>query len=214
MPASVVILVSAIVVVGIAAAERVSPALWLATPMVAAVILRAARRENSLVPADGVDTADLPAVLRHRIDSVLFQLGEGDARQLLVPVIAQGRLLLARHESRFDSSEEQRVREHVTALIDACCTTASDLARVEQFADAAGSASAAPNPGLIEKASKIRELFRARLTSAAEALATLYASGLEQGTPSTDRIAELTSQITTDASARSAATTELRDLLS
>jgi hypothetical protein len=210
----VVILVAAVVITGVAAAQRVAPVLWLVTPVVAAVILRAAARDGAALQASGVVAPELPASLRDRLDSVLAQLGDGDARRLLLGVVAQGRLLLARHESRFDSREEQRVRDDVSALIEACCATAGDLGRVEQFTSATGSAPATANAALMEKAEKARELFRGRLTSAAEALATLYASGLEQGTPSTDRIAELTSQITTDATARAAATTELRDLLS
>ena len=52
-----------------------------------------------------------------------------------------------------------------------------------------------------------------RLTNAASALAELYTANVERGTPSTDRVAELTAEISADASARAAATTEMAKLL-
>ena len=209
---SVSVLLAAIVVAGITAAYRVSPAMWIVTPVVAWVILRAAARDGQLPGAPDVDVRELPAPLRERVRAVFAELPAGDARRLLLGVVNQSRLVFSRDESRFDASEERQLREHVTGLVDACCTTALDLSRLDQFTAATGDG-AASRGDLVARATKARELFRDRLTNAAAALAELYTSNVERGTPSTDRVAELTAEISSDASARTAATAEMAKLL-
>lgn len=198
-PAAIV-LVYAICIAGGAAAYRVSSALWFVTPVVAWIILRAATREAMQLEASGVDIRELPSALRDRVRSAFAQLPEGDARRLLLGVVNQTRLVFGRGESRFDAAEERQLAEHVSGLVDACCATAADLARLDQFAVSA-------------TAAKARELFRERLTNAASALAELYTANVERGTPSTDRVAELTAEISADASARSEAAAEMKTLL-
>ena len=208
---SVTILLLAIGVVGGVAAYQTAPVLWLLTPAVALIVLRAALREEQLSAA-GVDIRGFPPVLRERVRSAFAQLAPGAARTLLLGVVNQARLVYARQDSRFDAAEESRLREHVSGLVDACCTTAADLGRLDQFASAAGEGGMA-RADLMARAGKARELFRDRLTNAAAALAELYTSNVERGTPSTDRVAELTAEIASDAAARSAATQEMSRLL-
>ena len=208
---SVTILLLAIGVVGGVAAYQTAPVLWLLTPAIALLVLRAALREERLSAA-GVDIRGFPPVLRERVRSAFAQLPPGAARSLLLDVVNQARLVYARGDSRFDVAEENQLREHVTGLVDACCTTAGDLARLDQFASTAAEGAAA-RADLVGRAGKASELFRARLTNAAVALAELYTSNVERGTPSTDRVAELTAEIGSDASARSAATQEMDRLL-
>jgi hypothetical protein len=206
---SAIMLVYAIGITGSVAAYRVSSALWFVTPVVAWLVLRAAVRDAKQLDAPGVDIRELPDALRDRVRSAFAQLPDGDARRLLLAVINQARLVFGRGESRFDAAEERQLAEHVTGLVDACCATAADLARLDQFA-------ASPADGraeIIARAAKARELFRDRLTNAASALAELYTSNIERGTPSTDRVAELTAEISADASARSEAATEMKTLL-
>jgi hypothetical protein len=195
-----IMLVYAIAIAGSAAAYRVSPSLWFVTPVVAWIVLRAAAREAMQLEASGVDVRELPSALRDRVRSAFAQLPEGDARRLLLGVVNQARLVFGRGESRFDAAEERQLAEHVSGLVDACCATAADLARLDQIAVSASAA-------------KARELFRERLTNAASALAELYTANVERGTPSTDRVAELTAEISADASARSEAAAELKTLL-
>ena len=195
-----IMLVYAIGIAGSAAAYRVSSSLWLVTPVVAYIVLRAAAREAMQLEAGGVDIRELPSALRDRVRSAFAQLPEGDARRLLLGVVNQARLVFGRGESRFDAAEERQLTEHVSGLVDACCATATDLARLDQFAISASAA-------------KARELFRDRLTNAASALAELYTANVERGTPSTDRVAELTAEISADASARSEAAAEMKTLL-
>jgi hypothetical protein len=209
---SVSVLLSAILLAGISAAYRVSPAMWIVTPVVAWVVLRAAVRDGQLPGAPHVDVRELPGSLRERVRAAFAELPAGDARRLLLGVVNQARLVFSRDESRFDASEEGQLREHVTGLVEACCTTAIDLSRLDQFTTATGDG-AATRGDLVARASKARELFRDRLTNAAAALAELYTSNVERGTPSTDRVAELTAEISSDASARTAATAEMAKLL-
>ena len=202
-----IMLVYAIGIAGSAAAYRVSSSLWLVTPVVAWIVLRAAAREALQLDAPGVDIRELPTALRERVRSAFAQLPEGDARRLLLAVVNQARLVFGRGESRFDAAEERLLAEHVTGLVDACCAAAADLARLDQFATMPTEAE------LMSRASKARELFRDRLTNAASALAELYTAHVERGTPSTDRVAELTGEISADASARAEAAAEMKDLL-
>jgi hypothetical protein len=126
-------------------------------------------------------------------------------------VVIQARLVFGRGDSRFDAAEDRQLAEHVTGLVDACCGTAADLARLDQFTSASTATPARAD--LATRAGNARNLFRDRLTNAASALAELYTSNVERGTPSTDRVAELTAEISADASARSAAVSEMRTLL-
>jgi hypothetical protein len=204
------ILLFAIAVTGVAAAYQVSPLLWLVTPMVAWVVLRAALRDGQIPGTSGVDIRALPVILRERVRSAFAQLPPGDARRLLLGVVNQARLIFARNESRFDAAEESQLREHVSGLVEACCTTAAGLSRLDQFTA----------PGVVDgrgdivaRAMKARDLFRERLMNAAATLAELYTSNVERGTPSTDRVAELTAEISADAAARSAAEREMEQLL-
>jgi len=206
---SAAILLGAVLLAGTAAAVQVSPLLWVITPCVAWIVLRGAAREAALPSAAELDIRELPSALRERVRSTSAQLPAGDARRLLLGVVNQARLVYGRDESRFDATEESRLREYVGNLVDACCATAADLARLDQFAETAGTARA----DLAARALKARELFRDRLTNAAAAIAELYTSNVERGTPSTDRVAELTAEISADASARSAASREITELL-
>lgn len=208
---SATLLLYAIIVTGAMAAYLVSPALWLVTPTVAWIVFRGAQRDILIPETPGLDIRDLPLALRGRVHSVFAQLPAGDARRLLLGVVNQARLLFARVESRFDTGEETRLRDHVAGLVDACCTTAADLSRLDQFTATASANSVKGD--LVARAGKARDLFRERLVNAATALGELYASNVEHGTPSTDRVAELTAEISTDAAARSAATAEMSKLL-
>jgi len=209
---SAVMLLYAIGLTGVAAAHQVSPILWIITPMVAWMILRAALRDGSISDAAGVDIHELPSALRERVRSAFAQLPAGAARSLLLGVVNQARLVFGRGESNFDAIEEAQLREHVSGLVDACCTTAADLDRLDRFTAPSDDGSAT-RADLVARATKARELFRDRLTNAASALAELYTSNVERGTPSTDRVAELTAEISADASARTAATEEMSKLL-
>ena len=211
-----ILLVYAMLATGIVAAYRVAPILWLLTPVASWIVLRAAvldaRRRVTAAPA--VDIPELPPLLRDRVSITFTQLPDGDARRLLLSVVNQARLLFGRGESRFDETAEGELRDHVASLVEACCTTATDLARLDQFIGGGATSTSPTAPGdLPTRALKARDLYRDRLTSAASALAEMYTANIEKGTPSTDRVAELTAEIREDAAARSAAVGEMKQLL-
>ena len=206
---SAIMLVYAIGISGSFAAYRVSSSLWLVTPVVAWLVLRAAARDANRLDGPEVDIRELPAELRERVRSAFAQLPEGDARRLLLAVVNQARLVFGRGESRFDAAEERQLAEHVSGLVDACCSAAGDLARLDSFA----ATQTVGRAELTSRAARARELFRDRLTNATAALAELYTANVERGTPSTDRVAELTAEISADASARSEAAAEMKTLL-
>jgi hypothetical protein len=205
------LLLCAILVAGIAAGIRVSHTIWTFTAIVGAIVFSAAAQTSDLPGLAAVDVRELPQALRDRVRSAFAHLPEGEARRLLLGVVIQARLIFGRSDSRFDAAEEAQLAEHVTGLVDACCATAADLAQLAQFAT--GAPTAAGSADLIARVGKAGDLFRERLTNATGALAELYTSNVESGTPSTDRVAELTAAISADASARAAAVSEMRTLL-
>jgi hypothetical protein len=140
----------------------------------------------------------------------MLVLPESDARRLLSNALAQARPLLAPHEGALDDRQENATRDNVLSLIDACCHTALELARLDAASGArdASAASDAKN-----QTAAARELLAGRLSSAATALASLYAAGVMHGSPASDRVAQLAEEINADASARRAAAAEISDLL-
>src|SRR5437773_8155016 len=141
---SATILLFAIGVTGAAAAYQVSPVLWLLTAVVGLIVFRAALRDGQLPGDHEVDIRELPSALRERVRSAFAQLPAGAARNLLLGVVNQARLVFARGDSRFDAAEESQLREHVAGHLDACCATAAALGRPDQFAYATAYAGAAP----------------------------------------------------------------------
>ena len=208
---SAILLFYAILISGFVAAYQVAPVLWFMTPVAAWIVLRAAVRDARQPAVAGLEIRELPDALRMHVRSTFAQLPEGDARRLLLAVVNQARLLFGRAESRFDAIEEKRLREHITGLVEACCATAADLARIDQLPGDGKDVSSSAD--LTTRVASARSLFRDRLTSAAAALGELYTSNVAQGTPSTDRVAELTAKIGEDAAARTAAAAEMKDLL-
>jgi hypothetical protein len=211
---SAIILVYAILGAGLAAAYQVAPVLWLVTPVVAWIVLRAAVKDARRSVTGGIDIREFPGLLRETVRSTFAQLpeGQGDARRLLLSVINQARLLFGRGDSRFDANADRQLREHVAGLVEACCSTALDLARLDGFISGNAASDASRTSPLASRAATARDLFRERLTAAGTALATLYTANVEQGTPSTDRVAELTAEIQQDAAARAAAIDEMKGL--
>jgi hypothetical protein len=129
IPASVALTMAAVMIVGTFAAVTVSPLLFLSTIIVALMISRAARvapRSN----AASLEFSELPSSLRATIDQTIEQLPDGDARRLLFNALVRARPLLAPHAAALDEKQESATRENVRSPVEACCSTALDLARV------------------------------------------------------------------------------------
>ena len=215
------ILLMAILVAGGAAAFVAGPLVWIATPLCAITVFIANRRSMlSQIPRDEVAPI-FPPRLQDAISSAMMELPYGDAQRLLSDVVRQARPLFAARESAFDEAHENETREHVTELVEGACEIALEFGQLE-IASAGGVAqrsvagSAAPCGSADELARRYgaaRQALMDRLTDAASALGALYASGIEQGTPASDRVAELASEIRSDAAARTHAKTEMDGLL-
>jgi hypothetical protein len=204
---SAAVTVTAVVVAGFTAAISGAVLAWFLTPLIAWLILRAAVGSAEPAAAPDVDVRELPLPLRHRVSATFDHLPTGTARDLLMEVLIQARPLFAARASGFDARYDASSRENAGALLGACCDTALELARLD--------ASFATRPlELVEPRYKpARELFIKRLTEAASVLGALYASGVQYGTPASDRVAELVDEIRAEATARSAAGDEMKRVI-
>ena len=207
--AHAVLVIAAVVVAGMVAAVQVSPLLALPTLLVAWLLGREARRVE-MPPSPSQEYSEFPPALRATVDRTMAQLTEGDARRLLFSALAQARPLLAPHEGALDDRQEQATRDNVLSLVDACCHTALELARLD-------AASGARDPAVTSEPANptaaARDLLAGRLSSAATALSSLYMAGVMHGSQASDRVAQLAEEINADASARRTAATEISALL-
>lgn len=221
IPPADVMLLMAVLLFGGAAAFAASPLLWPVTPAIAVVIFFASRQTSRAEVAMTADAPVFPLALQHAITEAMVQLPYSDAQRLLSDVVRQARPLFAARESSFDDAREKETHENVVELVSAACEIALELSRLDQAAPQAG----APNPSLASdgtapagedlgaRYAKARELLVKRLDDARVALRELYASGVEHGTPASDRVAGLATELRADAGARNAAMNEMNGLL-
>src|SRR5690349_6049696 len=139
-PGSVVITLAAVAFVGTYAGFTVSPLLIATTFIVVFLIARAARG-TTIRSAGSPQFSELPASLRSTVERTIEQLPEGEARRLLFNAIVQARPLLVPHAAALDEQQERATRDNVCSLVDACCTTALELARLDLASPAPDQAS-------------------------------------------------------------------------
>jgi hypothetical protein len=209
--AQVTITILAPLVAGVCAGIVVSPIFFPVTILVVAILTRGAQTAIAGQSQTKSDFLDLPDGLRRVVDDTFAALAEGDARRQLLGVVVQARPILAARSTTFDAATESTSRTNVESLVSACCGTALDLSRLD--AVSASKTGASRDPALDARLASARDMLAKRMTDATSALAALYASGLEHGTPASNRVAELATEITDDAKARGAAATELDQLL-
>lgn len=214
------VMIYAVFAAGIAAALRVAPMFWLTTPAMALVLMRAHRRAfpEPVTVAIGPSDAPLgqfPPRVEAAVQAAVAQLPPGEARKLLGGVIRQARPLFGATSSAFDAARDDESRGHAADLVIASCDTALELGRLDALIESAPRATGKPTPAndLDERYAVARTQFAKRLTDAAAALGELYASGIEHGTPASDRVAELAAELTSDAASRAAAKVEVDELL-
>jgi hypothetical protein len=207
--APVMLVMVAVIVTGMLAAIEVSPLLAVSTLMVTWLLGREARR-TAISQSPAVAFPEFPASLRATIDRTMAELPKGDARRLLLNALGQARPLLAPHDGALDDRQENATRENVLSLADACCYTALELARLDAATEARDPAAGAE---ATSQSAAARELLVKRLSSAANALASLYVAGVMHGSPASELVAQLADEINADASARRAAANEISSLL-
>lgn len=209
----------AVFAAGMAAGMRYSQLFWLITPAVALWLWNARRREFPEAVTDAADSSDPPlGQFPPRVDlavqNAIAQLPAGDGRKLLGGVIRQARPLFGMTSSNFDPSKDDESRSHASDLVIASCDTALELARLDALIASGARAPGASAPSDLDgRYAAARAEFAKRLTDAAAALGELYASGIEHGTPASDRVAELAAELNADAASRAAAKVEIDALL-
>jgi hypothetical protein len=204
-----VVVTGAVMIAGMLAAMEVSPLLAFPTLLVTWLLGREALRSAIAQPST-VAFPEFPASLRETVDHSMAALPDGEALRLLSKSLAQARSLLAPHEGALDDRQETATRENILSLINACCYTALELARLDA---ASGARNPSPDPDATNQTAAARELLVGRLSSAAAALTSLYVAGVMHGSPASDAVAQLAEEINADARARTAAATEISALL-
>jgi hypothetical protein len=207
--AHAVVVILAVMIAGMLAAVEVSPLLAVPTLIVTWLLGREARRPE-IPHSQTSQFPEFPAALLATVEHTIAQLADGDTRRLLSNALAQARPLLAPHEGALDDRQENVTRDNVLSLVDACCHTALELARLDA---ASGARDPSAGTGATNQTAAARELLVGRLSSAATALASLYVAGVMHGSPASDRVAQLAEEINADASARRAAANEISALL-
>jgi hypothetical protein len=207
--AHAVMVMAAVMIAGMLAAVEVSPVLAVPTLIVTWLLGREARRPE--IPHSQMsEIPEFPTSLLATVEQTMAQLPDGDGRRLLSNALVQARPLLAPHEGALDDRQESATRDNVLSLVDACCHTALELARLDA---ASGARDPSAGSGATNQTAAARELLVGRLSSAATALASLYVAGVMHGSPASDRVAQLAEEINADASARRAAANEISALL-
>jgi hypothetical protein len=191
--------------------------LLLITPIITGLIFIAARQANRQLDGfDASQTIEFPPHVAEAIERATSRLPAGDARRLLGDVVREARPLFSMKSSAFDASKDNEARMHAGELIVASCDTALKIAQLDDMLEvhtSPDSDATTVDMSLLNRLSSARDLSALRLRDAAMALRALYASGVENGTPASDRVAELVADLRTDVGARTAAKRELDDLL-
>jgi hypothetical protein len=198
-------LIVAVAMAGSIAAVMANPVFWLSTAALV-LLLAAAQRKGDRDVRDDKRLQSLPLPLQRALRATLAGLPPGDAKRLLNGVGRQAAILFAARRSALDTNAQQNVSD----LIEASCEVAVELSRLERAI--ATNASPASDATLRIKLDASRSLFAGRLEDAASALASMYASGVQHGTPASDRVAELVQEIRADAAASSYAWSEVQKL--
>jgi hypothetical protein len=209
------LLLVAVILTGCSAALVEMPALWIVTPMVALTILAGARAQG-VAPASAIIEVTLPPAVQHAIDGALAQLAdESTARRLLFDVVRHARPLFDARDSTFDAAHDEATRANASELVVECCEVALHLSQVDALrtADILAARDAMQRQATRAKYEATYTMLVQHLSNAADALAALYVSGVEHGTPASERVAALVSEIRLDASTRSAAAAEMKKLV-
>jgi len=205
---------AAVVIAGMTAGVVVSPVFLVATLVVAVLLANGFTNDNASALVANEWTAFSPSVGQRLADS-LATLPGGEARRLLLEIGVRGRSLIGSSSSVLDAAHERATREHVERLVEACCGTALELSQLDDAlaVDRADVGSVKPDATTRDRIVSARVLLHTRLTNASDALRQLYAAGLTSSSAASERVAELTNELTADANARRAALAELSKLL-
>ena len=211
------IMILAMLSTGLTAGFVSHPELLIFTPVLAGLVLVVAKQAIQQRQRDVPVTSDLPPAVAAAVERVMERLPAGDARRLLADIVREARPLFVAKSSAFDESRDNEARSQAAELIGASCDTALELSQLDDMLEVHTSPDGADPPSdmsLLNRLLSARDLLANRLRAASLALGGLYMSGVENGTPASDRVAELVADLKADAGARNAAKREIRELLS
>lgn len=206
--------VAAVLIAGMTAGFVVSPVFIVATLVVAVFLVNGFQHPDGPAPVTTEWAAFSPNVGR-RLAASLTSLSDDAARRSLLEIGVRARSLMGSTANALDDSHEQATREHVEHLVVACCDSAIELSQIEEAlaADVTAAATAKFDGPTRDRLIAARSLLDTRLMNAADVLKQLYAADLTRTSTASERVAELTSELTEDAAVRRAALAELSDLL-
>ena len=211
------VMILAMLSTGLTAGFVAHSELLLFTPIIAGLVLAASKQamqrgdQRELPPM-----SEFPPEIAAVVERAMGRLPSGDARRLLADVVREARPLFVARSSAFDVSKDAEARAQAAELLAASCDTALELSQLDDMLDVHTAPDGDDLPrdmSLLNRLSAARDLFANRLRAASFALSNVYAAGVENGTPASDRIAELVVDLKADAGARAAAKRELDDLL-
>lgn len=222
-PAADLAVVVAVAISGALAAHLAVPALWVVTPVFAGTLfvaaVRAARRSGAI---GATPPAPLPPRVERSIAEAYGVLPAGEARDLLAEVVRRARSLA---DTTAGQPDERRLMRDVTDLVDACCEIAREHARLDAVlpalwepalapAAARGTADDADADELRHRADAGRALLTRRLREAASVLEEMVVQqGVARSSAAAQRVADLTSELAAEASARRHAAQEIQRLM-
>ena len=201
-------LLYAILATGIGAGLASSPILLGTTIVMAAIVIRQARRRTSGAAAS-LEAPELPRRTRRVIDETADAISPGPSRELLASVVAQARQLYQAYGEGVDLRRDDRdMLADVAELVEAACTSALELWRLDAAGTGAtGSASHA------ESLARSRARFVEPLVAATGVIRELHVAAAAGGSTATERVAELTSELRDDARVCTLAMLEIESLL-
>ena len=203
-------LIVAVSVAGSVAAVVTTPVLWISTAALVALLAVVQHRQGEVDVRDDKRLQSLPLPVQRTLRATLAGLPPCDAKRLLNAVGRQAAILFAARGKMFDEPWGESARRNVSDLVEASCEVAVELSRLERAI--AAEALSPSDAQLRVKLNASRSLFAGRLEDAASALTSMYASGVQHGTPASDRVAELVQEIRADAAATSHAWSEVQHL--
>lgn len=217
IPLSFYGLVGAVVVLGVAAGAAAAPILLWTSPMVAALLVSAARL--------GVGTplwrarrqaTPLPKDVAAQVIRAFERLPAGTARSLLADLVRRGKV---HYSSLSRTGDEPGIRPALAQVLVAACGAAIDLAQLEENLasfDAQRERLATPPAAWLDaltRCERARDTLVQRLLEATTVLGALPTQSAELPTSAGAELAELTRELETEAALRANAAKEIAELL-
>ena len=206
VPARDFVLMIAVLVTGLAAASIAEPLLWYVTPAVAVGLLLASR-EGALRAAG----SDMPEELGDKLATTLNSLPTGEIRALYNEVIEAAAPVFSKRMRRLSDHYARNTRESVCELLEAASHVAIDAARLDSTLRSGAMLQREQSVRL--SAEKARAQYVKQLSDVAMTLNAVVASGLAHGTPESERVTELVTEMRDETNARTEAWKEIDSLL-